>query len=120
MDRRRTAQDTQPGRPGGRGGPCRPIGCGTRRNPARRPDETPLLRQLLHAVEDLPADAPAQPVQSAQPVQATQATQATQAAVGASASNTMDAMQTGSVAAAQRRAELEQAVQCDAERENEA
>lgn len=64
----------------------------------------------------LPAQPVAQPV--AQPSQPSQPSQG--AAMGGSASNTMEAMQTASVAAAQRRAELEQAVQWVAERENEA
>ena len=69
----------------------------------------------------LPTQPVAQPVAQsvAQPVaQASQASQG--AAMGGSANNTMEAMQTASVAAAQRRAELEQAVQWVAERENEA
>lgn len=68
----------------------------------------------------LPAQPVAQPVAQsvAQPSQPSQPSQG--AAMGGSASNTMEAMQTASVAAAQRRAELEQAVQWATERENEA
>lgn len=74
-----------------------------------------LVQSTLPIQTAQPVAQPLQPSQPSQPLQPSQS-----AAIGGSASNTMQAMQTAGVAAAQRRAELEQAVQCVAERENEA
>ena len=77
-----------------------------------------LVQSTLPIQTAQPVAQPSQPLQPSQPSQPLQPSQS--AAIGGSASNTMQAMQTAGVAAAQRRAELEQAVQCVAERENEA
>ena len=85
--------------------------------------------QTADLAASAPNPLPLDPVQAAQPIEILDPSQAMQAAQpiealnppqpGPMATNTMEAMQTASVAAAQRRGELEQAVQCVEKREND-